>query len=121
MKQRTTRFIVTQQLRDSRLLALLLFCLFFFGIPSLFLKTLLTGGSDNIIAEFNQLDEATDDAQHALPFTERESQRLLKSPYLSKRQLAGIIKFRGEFEGDNTVGPFLKKHGGSWFSANYFQ
>jgi hypothetical protein len=68
------------------------------------------------------LNEAEDDALHALSFSARESARLLKAPYLSRRQLAGILKFRAEVEGDNTAKPFLLRPGiGGWFTSNYFQ
>jgi len=86
-----------------------------------FLETLLTGGSDGLVREFEKIDPLADDALQALPFAEREAQRLLKPPYLSRRQIAGIIKFRNEFEGDHSVQPFLKAHKQGLFSANYFQ
>lgn len=84
------------------------------------LQTLLTGGSDVLISEFNKLNEAEDEAAHKLPFAEREAMRLQRPPHLSRRQLAGVIRFRAEFEGDHSVAEFIKQHKQGWFQVNNF-
>ena len=87
------------------------------------LETLLTAGSDTLVAEFDKIDPKVDEANLKLPFAARENYRLTNAPYLSRRQLAGAIKAREELEGDQSsvVTAFIKQHKGGLFSTNFFQ
>lgn len=87
------------------------------------LETLLTGGSDSLVAEFQTIDPKVDEENMKLPFAARENFRLITPPFLSRRQLAGVIKAREELEGDHSsiVTTFIKQNKGGLFSANFFQ
>jgi len=68
------------------------------------------------------MDEKHDESLNKQSFANQELYRLAHKPHLTRRHIAGVLKYRNEKEGDEepAVKAFLKSHQSGFFSSNFF-